>query len=307
MSVLFNTCKLNKRRFRCIWQVVLHSSLLTITLVSHAKANDNLLAHQLFEEGHYAKAAEIFTDPAWKGVALYKSAQWWRAAEAFVRADDADSYFNLGNCYVQMGYYALALEAYQASIAQRADNPDAIYNADLMRQLLAQNDDIKSKEASLDTQKEAIDQLESNSEQEPSGSGSGEQQNNSSDTKPGNSDENTSASKPASDESQSGEGGNAAEETTEEKKGDAGAGDVKGAADLQQAENRASGGSESDQEANLSQSAGLRNELEKNQATTQWLNQINHNPYRFLQSRIEIEIKRRESLGQRAPDGGSQW
>ena len=70
--------------------------VLLSTAFSQSHANDNILAHRLFEEGNYVQAGEIFTDPAWKGVALYRSSQWWRAAEAFVRANDAVSAYNLG-------------------------------------------------------------------------------------------------------------------------------------------------------------------------------------------------------------------
>ncbi len=66
-------------------------------------ADDNLLAHRLFEAGDFVRAAEIFTDPAWKGVALYRSDQWWRAAEAFVRANDPVVGFQSGKLLRQAG------------------------------------------------------------------------------------------------------------------------------------------------------------------------------------------------------------
>jgi len=58
---------------------------------------------------------------------------------------------------------------------------------------------------------------------------------------------------------------------------------------------------------NKSQSAGLRTQIEQQQATQQWLNQINHDPYRFLQLRIQLESERRQAAGQSAPAGGSAW
>ena len=62
--------------------------LLALTLTGFmgvAHADDNAVAYRLFEQKRYAEAAELFTDPAWKGVAMYRSDQYWRAAEAFVR------------------------------------------------------------------------------------------------------------------------------------------------------------------------------------------------------------------------------
>jgi len=100
---------------------------------NNAMANDNLIAHRLFKQERFAEAAEIFTDPSWKGIALYRSAQWWRAAEAFIRADDPQSLHNLGNTYVKLGFYELALEAYLAALKKQTDFEDARFNADLMR------------------------------------------------------------------------------------------------------------------------------------------------------------------------------
>jgi len=95
--------------------VVLTLSLLLPTHIAYGN-NDDLLGFELFEREDYSSAAEIFQDSAWKGVALYRSNQWWRAAEVFVRGNDAPAFHNLGNTYVKMGYYALALEAYQQAL-----------------------------------------------------------------------------------------------------------------------------------------------------------------------------------------------
>ena len=65
--------------------------LVLVLFQATVHADDNLIAHRLFQQEDYAEAAEIYTNPAWKGVALYQSNQWWRAAEAFVRADDHKS------------------------------------------------------------------------------------------------------------------------------------------------------------------------------------------------------------------------
>lgn len=60
-------------------------------------------------------AAHAFTDPAWQGVALYRSGDFEAAAAAF---DAAGAEYNLGNAEVQRESYAAALEAYDVAIVQ---------------------------------------------------------------------------------------------------------------------------------------------------------------------------------------------
>ena len=134
------------------------TAMIAMALFKTAQADDNLIAHRLFEQEKFAEAAEIYTDPAWKGIALYNSSQWWRAAEAFVRADDHMSLHNLGNTYVRMGYYALALEAYQMALTKQPDFEDADFNAEIMRQLLSLDEEQRGQSA-LQRKGEEIDRV----------------------------------------------------------------------------------------------------------------------------------------------------
>jgi len=281
--------------------------LLLLSMSAVHAADDNILAHELYSQGNYAKAAEIFTDPAWKGVSLYRSQQWWRAAEAFVRANDAASQYNLGNCYVQLGYYELALEAYLRSLSIDPQLDDARHNAEIMRQLLAKNSDEESGQQALQSREKEIDSIESESDEQSGNAGAGEEQTTPGDNKTGSEDESTTALKTSADAKDDSEGGNRSEQTTDQQTGEPGADHVQGMADNSEAQQRPSGGSETDSATTESQAAGLRTKIEHEQATEQWLNQIKHDPYRFLQSRIQLESERRQSAGQNAPAGGSAW
>lgn len=280
--------------------------LLLSASATHA-AEDNILAHELYNQGKYAKAAEIFTDPAWKGVSLYRSQQWWRAAEAFVRADDAVSQYNLGNCYVQLGYYELALEAYIRSLSIDPGLDDASHNAELMRQLLAKKSDEESGQQALQSRQEEIDNIESESDEQSGNAGTGEEQTTPGDNKTGSEEESSTAMASSADAKDESEGGNRSEQTAEQQTGKPGADNVQGMTDTSEAMQRPSGGSETDSATAESQAAGLRAKIEHEQATEQWLNQIKHDPNRFLQLRIELESERRQSAGQQAPAGGSAW
>lgn len=290
----------------------LRRNLLIVCLLLHPSSSlwadgDNLLAYRLFEAGDFARASEIFTDPAWKGIALYRSEQWWRAAEAFIRASDPVSAFNLGNCYVQLGYFELALEAYQQALAMDPLMDDATHNADLMRQLLAEDED-QNQQGGRQPSGDEIERLDTQNDRPERGSGEGgEEQSETGDSAPTEqSDEPGEQSMNASEDAQAGEGTQAGQQERPDS-GENGSGALKGESRDEELGNRPSGGSELDTPAEDSQAAGLRTRLETEQATTQWLNQINHDASLYLQRRIRLEQQRRHAAGQSAPEGGSSW
>jgi len=101
--------------------------------------------------------------------------------------------------------------------------------------------------------------------------------------------------------------GKEASERESNKKGEDGTGAVSGQKSETDDLSQPSGGSESDERSDASQAAGIRAELESEQATEQWLNRIQHNPQRYLAKRIKLEERRRLAAGQSAPQGGSSW
>lgn len=72
-------------------------------------------------------AAQVFDDPAWRGVAAYRARDYDTAATAF---REAGAFYNLGNAEAMRGSYAAALEAYDIAIAM--GDPDARANFDLV-------------------------------------------------------------------------------------------------------------------------------------------------------------------------------
>ena len=106
-------------------------SLALLACSAPARADDAAGA-RLLAEGRAAEAAELFDDPAWKGVALFRSDQLPRAASAFARAGDSASLHNLGNVYVILGYPNLAVEAYQRSLARDPAARETRENLDMV-------------------------------------------------------------------------------------------------------------------------------------------------------------------------------
>jgi len=272
-------------------------------------ADNNLLAYRLFEQGDYARAAEIFSDPAWKGLALYHSSQWWRAAEAFIRANDPVSAYNLGNCYVQLGYYALALEAYQHALSLDPSLDDAAHNADIMRALLTTTDE-EQQRAGRRASGDEIDRIDSENPDKGGSQGDGgEEQDKQGDNAPGKSTDDGEQNVGPDGQAQAGKGGEASENSQQPDKPDGeGSGAIDGQPAQEDQENgRPSGGSETDAPNALAAAAGTRTALETEQATTQWLNRIEHDSQLFLQRRLKLERKRRRASGQSPPQGGSTW
>ncbi len=272
-------------------------------------ADESLLAYRLFDQGKYAQAAEIFTDPAWKGIALYRSSQWWRAAEAFVRANDPVSAYNLGNSYVQLGYYALALEAYQRALTLNPLLEDAQHNADIMRALLTQEREENQRGGKQPDGKE-IDQLDVDSPPEEKGnSDTGEKSDIKGDNAPGESTDDGQPTIGTDQEAQAGKGSDAGDQEPRPETDDTdGSGAINGEPDDTSPEaGRPSGGSDTEAPSTESAAAGLRTSLETEQATTQWLNRIEHDSQLFLQRRLRLEQRRRNAAGQAPPQGGSSW
>jgi len=279
-----------------------------VSVAPVAATDENLLAHRLFAEGRYGEAAEIFTDPAWKGVAFYRSAQWWRAADAFVRADDAASAHNLGNAYVKLGYYALALQAYQRALALEPALEQARFNADLMRRILALSED-DGQSGGATRSDDEIERLSTDAET-PADAGRGQGGEEESDT--------------ASEEQGPGEAGTGresdetrqdaeqieqerAEDGEKRRQNDEGSGSVNGIGGDDMMSNPGGGQAESSDTGTLSESAARRSDIESEQATEQWLNRIAHDPREFLARRIALESRRRQATGKQAPEGGSGW
>ena len=85
------------------------------------------LARVLMAAGLPGLAAPLFSDPGWRGAALYRAGDYDGAAGAF---REARALFNLGNARVYLGEYAAALEAYDA--ARAGGDNEAAANFDLV-------------------------------------------------------------------------------------------------------------------------------------------------------------------------------
>lgn len=81
-----------------------------------------------FEHHHYPRAAALFSDPYWQGIAAYRAADYDLALASFARLATPQAYFYLGNIHVRRFQFAPAIAAYQQALALQADFPEARAN-----------------------------------------------------------------------------------------------------------------------------------------------------------------------------------
>jgi Ca-activated chloride channel family protein len=283
----------------------LQIAMVLAVLCSPARAaSGDRIAMRLFNEGRFAEAAELFTEPAWKGIAFYRSEQHWRAIEAFLRAGDAASTFNLGNAYVQLGYLELALQAYLQVLSVNPDDQDAAANADLVRQALAARD--RNGQGGIRPKAEAVDQLETEKEKQNGPSGEGEQGKAEERRSDG---ENLGATETADRAETTGnQGGGGGSEGAQKKSPATDDNDASAKGHASDEETGGpSGGASASNDVQDGSAVGRRAELEAQQATAQWLNGIVDDPGRFLKARIDLEARRRAAAGIEVKSAEDEW
>ena len=89
-----------------------------------------------YEAREFAAAAEAFADPAWKGVAQYRSGQYPDAADTFGRIGSAAGFFNRGNAFMRGRDYRKAITAYENAVAEAPEWVEARENLELARYTL---------------------------------------------------------------------------------------------------------------------------------------------------------------------------
>jgi len=100
----------------------------------------------VMQQGDAGKAVSLFHDPAWKGAAQYQAGDYQAAAKTLAGVDNAG--YNRGNALARAGQLKEALAAYDQALKQQPDDADALFNRDLVKKLLAkqQQQDQKKKQ-----------------------------------------------------------------------------------------------------------------------------------------------------------------
>ena len=93
-------------------------------------------ARLAYEQNDFARAAERFEDPTWKGAAAYRAGQYALAAETYGRLGTAAGFYNRGNAFMKSFDYDKAIDAYELAVSEAPDWPDAADNLELARYVL---------------------------------------------------------------------------------------------------------------------------------------------------------------------------
>jgi Ca-activated chloride channel family protein len=130
--------------FRRGWILIVAFAILPLAEPVYAFGWDDLWLNKdqqgqrQLDEGNAAAAAELFEDPAWRGVANYLAGEYSGSANGFAAQADPESLYNLGNALARLGKLETAISAYSQVLEAVPEHEDALYNRDLLKELLDQ-------------------------------------------------------------------------------------------------------------------------------------------------------------------------
>lgn len=231
------------------------------------------------DEGSAAEAAELFENPLWKAVARYRAGDYPDSAAGFSGREDADSLYNFGNALARMGEFESAVAAYEKALEIDPDSADAVYNRDLVKELMEQQESQSSEEGD---------------DQQSSEEGGGAQQS-----------ESESESDQSSEEGTDGEPGNESPESeTSAREQEMSEEDLQALEqELERAAQEAEQQTEGEQELSQAQAEAQRREQEEQQAMEQWLRRIPDDPGGLLRRKFRYQYQRQG----RDQDGNNLW
>ena len=121
----------------------------------------------------YEDAALLFDSSGWQGTAFYRSENYEAAVAAFSLDASADGHYNRGNSLALSGNYQEAIAAYDTAIGLDPNHEDAIYNKEIIEQLLQEQE---SQEGESEGEDSEDQQQQQGSEQEQEEQENSEQQ-----------------------------------------------------------------------------------------------------------------------------------
>ncbi len=241
-------------------------------------------ARRLLEDGSAADAATLFKDPNWRAVANYRAGEYGGSAAGFADLEDTESLYNLGNALAKLGQFESAIGAYEEVLELDPANEDAIYNLDLLKDMLEQQQDSEGGEQG--------------NQENANEAGGGAQQS-----------EGQSESDEAGQEGQTGDPGAEGEqgESSVRDEETANQEDMEAMqAELERAAQEAmeqSAEAQEQQGMTQEQAEAMRRAQEQQQAMEQWLRRIPNDPGGLLRRKFRYQYQRQG----RDQDGNNLW
>ncbi|HHT9988699.1 TPA: tetratricopeptide repeat protein, partial [Legionella pneumophila] len=118
----------------------------------------NQQAQHLMEKGQFAKAKDLFERNDWAASAAYRAGDYEQAAKLFNELKTEQGYYNQGNALAHLGKYEEAIRAYDKALAFNPNNQDALYNRELISELLKKDKEKKKSQDQQNQDKQNKDQ-----------------------------------------------------------------------------------------------------------------------------------------------------
>ncbi len=110
-----------------------------------------------YDDKDYVRAAYLFEDPMWKGLANYRVGRYADAAAAFSRVPTADGLFNMGNALIKAREYKEAVAAFEQALIEDPDHQEARDNLVVAQDLVAYLNRIREQSGTGDQQELGAD------------------------------------------------------------------------------------------------------------------------------------------------------
>jgi Ca-activated chloride channel family protein len=143
---------------------------------------DQQAAQALRQGGSAKQAQQLARDPAWRGAADYRAADYAAAAQTLQVLPGSNAAYNLGNALAKQGQYTQAIDAYQKALKADPHNADAAANLKAVQDWLKQqkkkdqNQPNKNDSSKKDSSKNDQNKDQQNKDQQkPDASGSKKQ------------------------------------------------------------------------------------------------------------------------------------
>ena len=146
-------------------------------------------AKEAMESGDYDKAIELFEDSEWLAAAHYKAGNYRQSANGYNNNSNIDHLYNHANSLAKIGQFEEAIENYEKVIAEEPNAEDALYNLNLLKDLLSEN---QSSEENNDDGQSSEEASTGEQSQQQNGDES-EQSDNEGNSKTGDSDDESDA------------------------------------------------------------------------------------------------------------------
>ena len=114
--------------------------------------NPDQQGQKAFKQQQHEQAAGLFEDQAWRNAALYRSGQYEAAAQNEFTEETATSHYNRGNALAKAGALEEAISSYDEALALEPEMEDALFNKQLVEELLKQQQEQQEQQQNQDQQ-----------------------------------------------------------------------------------------------------------------------------------------------------------